>query len=272
MRSVHLSISSALVLWGCLPFALCADSPAGLDRLDPTAIPKEEYVGTLLPELVGVLGHHAGRLWSMPLCAAYSPDGKILATGGDVGDPAVTLWDAATMRRTATLTGHKLAIYHVAFSFDAKALVSCDLSGTLHLWDLAKPRPQEKARYQVPKAGRRWRVAFAPDAPILAAANGTEVVRLLDVSRSPAIEKTVLRNPCGVYRVAFGGSGQALAALGLDQTLRLWDLTRAQPRVAWELPLRDSANSVAFSPDGKVLAVGSGTSLSVGRNRSSALL
>jgi WD40 repeat protein len=259
---------AALLLCGWLSQAITAEPPerpvqSGPGRLDPAAVPREERFEGQPPELVAVIGHRSRRSGSMPECAAYSPDGKILATGGWFGDPAITLWDAATMRRRATFGG-RAVVYHLAFSSDGKTLASCErFTDVLRLWDVTGPRPWERAHYEIPKDGRLWRVVFAPDAPLLAAANGTEGVRLLDVSQSPPKQTALLKNPCGVVRLGFVGSGKALAAVGLDGALRLWDLSGPRPRVAWSRALGVGANSLAFTPDGKVLAVGRGDAFSI---------
>src|SRR6185369_6617731 len=80
-------------------------------------------------ELRTLSGHTASVL-----ATAFSPDGRLLASGGD--DAVVKLWDTATGREIATLNGHSLGVKAVAFSDDGKLLVSGSDDGSARLWDV----------------------------------------------------------------------------------------------------------------------------------------
>jgi RNA polymerase sigma factor (sigma-70 family) len=76
-------------------------------------------------------------------CVAFSPEGNVLASGGE--DGVIHLWDVAKDTEIAALEGHQSRIYALAFSPDGATLASGggNLSnhpspGELRLWDVAR--------------------------------------------------------------------------------------------------------------------------------------
>jgi WD40 repeat protein len=74
---------------------------------------------------------HAGAVDT----AAFSPDGKTLATGG--GDNVVRLWNVATRQQVAVLGGYRSQVWSVAFTPDGNTLATGCADGTLRLWRAA---------------------------------------------------------------------------------------------------------------------------------------
>jgi len=81
----------------------------------------------------GRLARHPGRIQ----CLAFSPDGKLVASGGH--DQTVRIWDIAEHKELRQLRGHRAAIRAVAFSPDGKRLASGSIDCKIRLWDVNPP-------------------------------------------------------------------------------------------------------------------------------------
>ncbi len=114
---------------------------------------------------------HTGPVRSV----AFSPDGKILATGSR--DKTVRLWDVATrVQLGEPLTGHAKAVLSVAFSSDGKTLATGSWDKTVRLWDAATHTL--RGQPLVGHTNSVLSVAFSPDGKTLATGSGDETVRL----------------------------------------------------------------------------------------------
>jgi WD40 repeat protein len=201
-------------------------------------------------EITTLTGHAAGVY-----TVAFSADGRSLASGS--GDHTVKLWDVATGVETATLIGHDGPVVMAAFCADGASLVSghsgpwdrrpedAPASPRIRRWDLA-------TRQQVDAFGdyfaRVYQLAFSPDGELLATTDGAEDITLWDVvSRrrvgrlDGAVEwvSSLTFSPDSVTLVAATGGG-----------VKAWDVARRQPISTFVSGL---ANSVAFTPDGRIL-------------------
>jgi WD40 repeat protein len=200
---------------------------------------------------------------------AFAPDGKLL--GSTWQDGSVFLWDVDHHAQAAPpFALHKGAAACVAFSPDGTVVASAGEDGRVVFSALAgcdlRPRfHEERARgadATDETSDAPWlvrTVAFSPDGTLLASGSDDETVRFWDVESGRMIGEPLHGHQGRVMSVAFSPAGDRLVSCSLNDRLILWDV---KERRVLEEPLgrhdRDGVSSVAFSPDGKLLASGSG--------------
>ena len=183
---------------------------------------------------------------------AFSPDGTTLASGH--GDGAA--WHASSGQLKA-LEEHVGRVYSVAFSPDGATLASGHRDGTVRLWDPASGQLKKTLKGQVSS------VTFSPDGTTLAGGSWDDAILLWDVA-SGQIKKTLKGHTDDtdnwITSVAYSSDGTTLAG-GTGggwgaTTILLWDVASGQVKKTLK-GHTDWVNSVAFSPDGAILASGS---------------
>ena len=120
------------------------------------------------------------KLWSakanklQPTAVSVSPDGKVIAVAGK--DGGVRLYDGATGKETATLTGHTGAVNAVAFNGeDGKRLVTAGEDGSVRVWDPAAGKPVAALKGHT---GAVKVVAFSPDGSVIASGSADKSVKV----------------------------------------------------------------------------------------------
>jgi eukaryotic-like serine/threonine-protein kinase len=180
---------------------------------------------------------------------AFSPDSKLLATGGI----ELSLWDVSSGREIRRFTGHTNPLTGIALSPDGQVLASREGGGTadsaLRLWEVSSGRGLETIVFPFYSGNRP--VAFSPNGVLVATASGSRV-RLYEVANGrerPA--PTVTGATSGVIAIAFSPDGKMLATASWEKGVMLWDVPSGRQVNTLSA---EGAQSLAFSPDGKLLA------------------
>ena len=176
---------------------------------------------------------------------SISPDGSTLASG--TGGDGIALWDLATGTHKATLEGQTSPGSSVSFSPDGAVLVSGEEDGSVRLWDLAAGTNTTTFKHR----GGVRSVSFSPDGATVASAS-EDLVRLWDVTTGA--NTALLKGEGGhyVFSVSFSSDSAILASGGSYGTVEVWNLSRS--KVDTYSGQGGWVHSVAFSPDGEVLA------------------
>lgn len=188
---------------------------------------------------------------------AYNPDGKTVASGSY--DKTVKFWDVKTGKEVATLVGHKGTVNSVAFSPDGTTLASGSADHTGKLWDVKTGKEIATFMGHTDGVGS---VAYSPDGKTLATGSDDQTIKLWDVKTGK--ESATIKIPAGMCPVVFSPDGKTLAtggantvgtwAAGERNALRRWDVKTGKELATLEEVW--GTYSVAYSPDGKTLALG----------------
>ncbi len=167
---------------------------------------------------------------------------------------------AANAWRTGVLVGVGWVLRIWAFSI---RLFIIAWIGALFL-GLTEPSSTEESRRspgaspglieQFQVSGQVWSLAFSADNTHLAAATLTGEVIVKDLSAGHMLRLCDGPTP-SVLTVAFSPRESILAFTGAHPALRLWDAHSAAPLAEFDAGV-ETARSLAFSPDGTMLAIG----------------
>ncbi len=180
--------------------------------------------------------------------AAFSPDGRFFATGGD---REVQVRNGVTGEVVRRFPGTDQLTGAFAFSPDGTTLAAAGEHEVVIFWDLATG--QERSRLCGLSVGH-GRLVFSPGGGVLATKSYDKFVRLWDVRSGKELRRLVDRR-FPSRAIAFRPDGRVLASGGGD-TIALWDVAtgRELNRLQGH---RSMILSLAFSPDGTRLASGS---------------
>lgn len=187
---------------------------------------------------------------------AFSPDSRTLAMGMR---GAVRLWDLVSGQSSKSLLGLTGSVDTVAFSPDGKLLATGAASLTVKVWEVATGKEVRAFESFVSSPNS---LAFSPDGNILFTGGGNGTMTFWDIASGKELK--LLKNPPKqkVISVAFSPDGHSVAcslsahydsATGLYGVIKLFDI-RTGEEVRSFKGHKTGAHTVAFSPDGSIIA------------------
>jgi len=199
--------------------------------------------------------HGSEVTWVQFAPAAPGKD-TIVASGSANG--VGKIWNQSADRFEAQVSA--LPLTHeraVAWSLSAEGTTLCRTVSTGRV-ELLKSG--EVTELKSPE-GIRWGpiegVALSPDGKILATAGHDSLIKLWDTTQNPPQPLgTAFGHTDAVGQLAFSPDGQWLASAGRDFTARLWKVKPLKEESVIKLP--GIGYGVVFSPDSKLLAIGTG--------------
>jgi WD40 repeat protein len=181
--------------------------------------------------------------------AAFSPDGRIVATSGR--DRTVRFWEPRTGKLIRTIETPTNACRSLVFTPDGKTLVAANgygVEGEVRFWEVETGK--EIRKFRAAPSGPVL-LAMAPDGKRLFTSGSDDRFRCWDLGTFKQLGDFGDEKPSSVLRIALSPDGSTLATAHMDNALRIWDARTFKKR--YQLP-GEYIGAVTFSPDSSLLA------------------
>jgi len=192
---------------------------------------------------------HANGMTSV----VYSPDGSLIATGGE--DAKVKLWDTSSGFCFVTFTEHEATVTAICFTPNGKVVLTSSLDGTVRAFDMTRyrnfktlttPRPVQLSCITVDSSGD------------MIASGGQDVFEIYLWSLTTGRLVEILSGHEGpVSGVSFSSNpiSSQLASVSWDKTIKIWDALESNSSRE-TIQITSEGLCVCWRPDGINVSVG----------------
>ncbi|QKQ74092.1 NACHT domain-containing protein [Nostoc sp. TCL240-02] len=183
------------------------------------------------------------------LTVAFSPDGKLFATGE--ANCSIRLWQVENSEHISTLQDHTDWVRSVAISNDGKFLISGSDDKTVKIWDISKGKCLRTLQGHT---SRVYSVAITSDASIVVSGSSDKTLKVWNPHTGECL-RTLQGHSATVYSVAIYSDSSIVASGSWDETIKLWNFQTSECLKTWH-GHTGRILSVAITSNGRKLISG----------------
>lgn len=179
--------------------------------------------------------------------AAFSPDNRFVVTGS--WDNTARIWEVPNGQPLQVLEGHKNWVNAVSFSMDGKLILTGSKDQTLRLWEASSAHLVGVLEGHTEEVTG---IAFSGDSRFIVSSSEDKTARIWDATK-PFLPPLSQSHTAEISCLAISSDSRFLLSGSEDKTVKLWEIANNEVRLSLESGMA-IVESVAFSPDGSVMA------------------
>ena len=204
------------------------------------------YFESLLHRDLMTLRGHEGAVLSVK----WSPDGRMLASGGK--DGTIRLWNSATGKQEREFQLKGGTVFCVAWSSDGCRLAAASADRFAHILDASSGTQIRTIR--MPEAENGYQLAYSPDGERLAVLSNENCVVIYDAATGDSLRVIPKDQELSFFSIAWSPDSRRIA-VGGGSYFKIIDAATGAPQSTIRVP-ECEVFGLAWSPDGSLVASG----------------